>query len=172
MTERHGAVTLKGEPLTVVGDVVRVGDPAPDFSVAETPLKYVHSKDVLPGKITILSAVPSLDTGICDAQTRRFNEEGSRLGEEVQVITVSVDLPSAQARWCGASGLEKVITYSDYRDLSFGKAYGCYIKEIRLLQRSVFVVDRDGVLRYVEYVPEIGQHPEYEKALAAVQELL
>lgn len=172
MTERPGAVTFKGIPMTVVGEVVRVGQQAPSFTVAKSFTDYVSSSEILPGKITILSVVPSLDTGICDAQTRRFNEEAGRLGGEVQVVTLSVDLPVAQARWCGASGLKNVITYSDYRDLSFGTAYGCNIKEIRLLQRSVFVVDRDAVLRYVEYVPEIAQHPEYEKALTAAKELL
>ena len=171
MIERQGAVTFKGQPMTVVGDVVKTGDRAPAFTVAENIANYVSSGDILPGKVTILSAVPSLDTGICDAQTRRFNEEAGRLGKEVQVITLSTDLPFAQARWCGASGLENVITYSDHRDLSFGTAYGCHVKELRLLQRAVFVVDRDGVLRYVEYVPEIAQHPEYEKALAVVREL-
>lgn len=128
--------------------------------------------DLTGDAVTILSAVPSLDTGICDAQTRRFNEEVARLPGTVNVATISVDLPFAQSRWCSASGLDSVQTYSDHRDLSFGNAYGLSVKELRLLQRAVFVVDRDGVIRYAEYVPEIARHPDYDAALAAAKNLL
>jgi thiol peroxidase len=172
MQERAGAFAFKGEPKTVVGEQVKVGDKAPAFTAAASIAKHVDSQTIFANKVTILNAVPSLETGICDAQTRKFNEEANQMGGKAQVVTLSVDLPFAQARWCGASGLENVIIYSDHRDLSFGKAFGCYVKELRLLQRSVFVVDRDGVIRYAEYVPEIGQHPEYEKALEVVRALI
>ncbi|MFQ5628714.1 MAG: thiol peroxidase [bacterium] len=172
MQERAGAFLFKDQQLTVLGAEVKVGDKAPEFTVAENVAKHVHAQDILAGKVTILSAVPSLDTGICDAQTRRFNEEVSKMGGKAQVATISMDLPMAQARWCGAAGLDNALIYSDHRDASFGKAFGCLVKELRLLQRSVFVVDQDGVIRYAEYVPEIGQHPDYEKALAAVNALI
>lgn len=172
MQERAGAFLFKGEPQTVIGKQLKIGERAPEFTAAASIAKHVDSKTILANKLTILNAVPSLDTGICDAQTRKFNEEVNKLGGKAQVVTLSVDLPFAQARWCGASGLENVITYSDHRDLSFGKAFGCYVKELRLLQRSVFVVDQDGVIRYAEYVPEIGKHPDYDKALAVVRSLI
>jgi len=118
-----------------------------------------------------IRVVQSLDTGVCDLQTRRFKEEAAGLGEDVVVLTVSADLPFAQARWCGAAGVDRVITLSDHRDMAFGNAYGTHVKELRLEQRSVFVVDKGGIVRYVEYVPEIGQHPNYEAALATVRAL-
>ena len=172
MQERAAAVTLKGNPFTVIGTPLKAGDKTPNFVVAKSIVDNVTSEQLLAGKLTILSAVPSLDTGVCDAQTRKFNEEANKMGGNVQAVTVSVDLPFAQARWCGASGLENVITVSDHKECSFGTAYGCLVKELRILQRSVFVIDADGVVRYAEYVPEIGQHPDYEKALAAVKALL
>ena len=124
------------------------------------------------GHVRIFSVVPSLDTGVCDAQTRRFNEEAAGLGDDVKVITVSVDLPFAQKRWCGAAGVERVQTVSDHRDLSFGTAYGVAIKELRLLARAVFVVDRDDKLVHVEVVPEATNHPDYEAAVAAAKKAL
>ncbi len=171
MEPRHGVLTFKGTPLTVLGSPLRVGDRAPNVTLLGTNLEPV-SIDGFAGKIRLISVVPSLDTGICDHQTRRFNEEASALGEDVVVLTVSADLPFAQARWCAASGLERVITLSDHRDMAFGDAYGTHITELRLEQRAVFVVDRDGIIRYVEYVPEIAQHPDYEAAFEAVRQLL
>ena len=169
--ERVGAVTFKGQPLTVLGDPVQVGEKAPDFTVIDTDLVERHLRDFA-GKVKLIASVPSLDTGICDAETRRWNEEAANLGEDVVILTISADLPFAQKRWCGAAGVDRVITLSDHRDMSFALAYGTYVKELRLEQRAVFIVDKDDIIRYVEYVPEIAQHPNYEAALAALKEIL
>ena len=163
-------VTFKNGPVTLVGNEVKVGDKAPGFTVLANDLSPVTLKDS-EGKIRLFSVVPSLDTGVCDAQTRRFNEEAANLGDNVVIYTVSVDLPFAQKRWCGAAGIDAVQTVSDHRDLSFGEAYGVYIKELRLLARAVFVVDAAGKVTYVEYVPEATDHPNYEAAIAAVKAL-
>ena len=168
--ERFGDVTFKGSPLTVLGTKVEVGSVAPNFSLLANDLSPVSLADSA-GKVRLISVVPSLDTGICDAQTRRFNEEAANLGDGVVILTVSVDLPFAQARWCGAAGIDQVQTLSDHKDMNFGDAYGTHVKELRLEQRSIFVVDADDKVTYVEYVPEIAQHPEYEAALAAVKEV-
>lgn len=166
--ERFGDVTSRGNPLTVLGKKVVVGSKAPNFTLVANDSSKVTLDDSA-GKVRLISVVPSLDTGICSAQTRRFNEEAAKLGENVAILTVSADLPTAQKRWCGAAGVEQVQTLSDHLDMNFGDAYGTHIKEIRLEQRSVFVVDADDVVTYVEYVPEIAQHPDYEAALAAVR---
>ena len=168
--ERPGAVTLQGKPQTVIGPMLKPGDKAPDFKLLANDLSEVTLADSA-GKVRLISVVPSLDTGICDAQTRRFNEEAASFGDDVVVLTVSVDLPFAQKRWCGAAGVDRVQTLSDHRDMNFGNAYGTHVKELRLEQRAIFVVDRDDVIRYVEYVPEISQHPNYEAALAAVRQV-
>ena len=167
---RHGAVTLGGNPLTVNGEQLNVGDKAPDFNLIANDMSNVSLNDSA-GKVRLISVVPSLDTGVCDAQTRRFNEEAASLGDSVIILTVSADLPMAQKRWCGAAGVDRVQTLSDHRDMNFGTAYGTYIDEVRLEQRSIFVVDQDDTVRYVEYVPEVGHHPDYEAALTAVKEL-
>ena len=163
-------ITFKKGPVTLIGNEVKVGDQAPDFTVLANDLSPVTLQDS-EGKIRLFSVVPSLDTGVCDAQTRRFNEEAGNLGDNVAIYTVSVDLPFAQKRWCGAAGIDAVQTVSDHRDLSFGEAYGVYIKELRLLARAVFVVDATGKVTYVEYVPEATDHPNYEAAIAAVKAL-
>ena len=173
MTERPGDVTHKGRPLTVLGNKLKVGDKAPDFEVVTN----LFSPEIVTladsaGKIRLISVVPSLDTGTCDAQTRRFNEEISKFGDNVIGYTISVDLPPAQKRWCGNAGVERIQTLSDYRSMSFGDAYGTHIKEIRAEQRAVFIVDANDTLRYIEYVPEISQHPNYEAALVALQEVV
>jgi len=168
LEERFGDVTSKGKPQTVLGKKVTVGDKAPDFTLVANDLSKITLADSA-GKARLISVVPSLDTGICDAQTRRFNEEAAKLGDNVTILTVSVDLPFAQRRWCGAAGVDKVQTLSDHLDMNFGDAYGTHVKELRLEQRSIFVVDADGLVTYVEYVPEIAQHPDYEAALAAVR---
>ena len=165
--ERQGVFTFKGNPVTLLGNEVKVGDQAPDFTVLAnnlTPVTLADSK----GTVRIISVVPSLDTGVCDQQTRRFNEEAAQL-DGVTILTVSVDLPFAQARWCGAAGIDKVQTVSDYRDLSFGLAYGVAIKEWRLLARAVFVVDANDKVVYAEYVPVVGEHPNYEAAIEAAK---
>ena len=169
--ERAGAATFFGNPLTLLGDPVEVGQQAPEFTALDTDLTPRHLRDYA-GKVKLIATVPSLDTGVCDAETRRWNEEAAALGDEVVVLTISADLPFAQKRWCGAAGVDRVITLSDHRDMSFALAYGTYIKELRLEQRAVFVVDQNDVIRYVEYVSEITNHPDYDAALAAVRQVL
>ena len=167
--ERANAGTLKGRSFTLVGTELKVGETAPDFVALDMELKSVSLVDTQ-GKVRVLSVVPSLDTPVCDAQTRRFNEEATSL-PEVSIYTISMDLPFAQSRWCASSGVENIHMLSDHRDASFGTNYGTLIKELRLNCRSVFVLDDQGTLRYVEYVKEVGDHPDYEKALSAVREL-
>jgi thioredoxin-dependent peroxiredoxin len=161
------SITFKNNPVTLLGNEVKVGDTAPDFTVLANDMSPVTLADSK-GKIRIISVVPSIDTGVCDAQTRRFNEDASNLSN-VEVLTISVDLPFAQKRWCAANGLENVKTLSDYRDLSFGEAYGVHIKELRLLARAVFVVDANDKVTYVEYVSEGTNHPNYEAAIEAAK---
>ncbi len=171
MTERAAAITLKGNPVTLVGPELKVGDTAPDFKLKAVDMSDKTLADFA-GKAKVILTVPSLDTPVCDVETRRFNEEAQKLGDGVVVLVVSVDLPMAQKRWCGAAGVENVVCLSDYLDHSFGIAYGVRIKEIGLLARQVMVVDKDNVIRYVELVPEVAQEPDYDAALAAVKELL
>jgi thioredoxin-dependent peroxiredoxin len=163
-------VTFKNSPVTLIGKEVKVGDTAPDFKVLANDLSEVTLKDS-EGKIRLFSVVPSLDTGVCDQQTRKFNEAAAELGDNVIIYTVSMDLPFAQKRWCGAAGIENVVTVSDHRDASFGEAYGVHMKELRLLARSIFVVDEAGKVVYVEYVPEGTTHPDYDAAIEAVKAL-
>jgi thiol peroxidase len=169
--ERTGVATLKGNAITLVGPEVKVGDKAPDFKVNKNLMETASLADYA-GKVKLISVVPSLDTGVCDAQTRRFNEEAAKLGDNVVVLTISVDLPFAQSRWCGAAGIDKVITLSDYKDHSFGQAYGVLIKEIKLDMRSIFVIDANNTVQYVEYLSEMTEHPNYENAVAAVKKLV
>jgi len=169
--ERPGAITFKGQPLTLVGPELKPGDKAPDFTVIDQSLQPVSLTDYA-GKVVVLSVVPSLDTGICSAQTKRFNEEAAKLPADVAILTVSMDLPFAQARFCGTEQIDRVKVLSDHRDASFAQAYGTLVKELRLECRAIFVIDREGIIRYVEYVPEIASHPNYDAALAAVKELL
>lgn len=169
--ERHGAVTIKGNALTVIGEPVNVGDPAPDVTLTDNGLQSVKISDSQ-GKVRLISVVPSLDTGICDAQTRRMNEEAANLGDDVVILTVSAEHPFNQKRWCGDAGVEAVKVLSDHQDMAFGKAYGLYIKEWRLNQRAMFVLDRDGKVTYTEYIPEIAQFPDYDGVLDAVKAAL
>ena len=171
MKERTGLVTLKGNPLTLVGNEVKVGQKAPDADLVTNDLSTVQLSS-FGGKVRIITSVPSLDTPVCDIETRRFNEEAGRLGDGLVVLTVSMDLPFAQKRWCGAAGVNNVRTLSDYREAAFGKSYGVLIKELRLLARAVFVVDSNGVIRYQELVKEVATEPNYEAALKAARELL
>ena len=168
--ERAGVVTFKGGPLTLIGPEIRPGERAPDFQVLAQDLSTVKLSDGK-GKVRVLSVVPSLDTPVCDAQTRRFNEEAVRLPGGVEVWTISMDLPFAQKRWCGAAGIDRVKVFSDHRDASFGRAFGCLVKELRLLTRAIFVVDQQGTVRHAEYVREVTTHPNYDAALSAVRAL-
>lgn len=167
--ECKGRVTFKGNPLTLIGPELKKGDKAPNFELLANDLSAV-TLESLKGKTKLISVVPSLDTPVCDAQTKRFNEEASRLPSDVVVLTVSADLPFAQARWCGAAHADKIKTLSDHREAGFGRAYGVLIKELRLLARSIFVIGPDDRIQYVEYVKEITQHPNYELALNSLRE--
>jgi thiol peroxidase len=166
--ERAGAATFLGNPLTVIGPELKPGNKAPDFTVLANDLSPVTLAKTA-GKVRLISVVPSLDTPVCDAQTRRFNQEAASLGDKVAILTISMDLPFAQKRWCGAAGVDRVQTLSDHREASFGLAYGTLIKELRLECRAIFVVDSNDTLRHVEYVKEISTHPNYEAALAAAK---
>lgn len=169
--ERTGVATIKGNPLTLLGPELKVGDQAPDFTLNKDLMTEVTLSDYA-GKVKLISVVPSLDTGVCDAQTRRFNDEAANLGDDVVILTVSVDLPFAQARWCGAAGVDRVETLSDYKTNAFGEAYGVLIKELRLDFRAIFVIDANDKIQYVEYLKEMTEHPDYESALAAVKQLV
>jgi thioredoxin-dependent peroxiredoxin len=171
MKERPGLVTFMGNPLVLVGEEIRTGDLAPDFVALANDLTPV-ALSAYSGKVVLISSVPSLDTPVCDMSTRRFNQEASSLSSDVDILIVSMDLPFAQARWCGSAGIDRVRTLSDHRDASFGKSYGVLIKELRLLSRAVFVVDRKGKVEYIEIVDEITKEPNYEAALSAVRSLL
>jgi thiol peroxidase len=164
--ERPGATTLGGKPMTLIGPELKTGDPAPDFSVVDDSLKDVNLAATGAGT-RIFSVVPSLDTPVCDAQTKRFNEESARL-PGVQIFTVSMDLPFAQKRFCNSFALDNIKMLSDHRSGSFGEAYGTLIKDLRIHSRAIFVVGPDNKIKYVEYVPEVGSHPNYEAVLAAV----
>ena len=166
--ERNGAVTMRGNPMTLVGPELKPGQNAPNFTLIGKDMKPV-TLDNFKGKVKIIASIPSLDTPVCDAETRRFNEEASKLPGDVQILSISMDLPFAQARWCGAAGVDKVTTLSDYRGAEFGQKYGALIKELHLLARAVFVVDKNDDVTYVEYVKEVAEHPNYEAALSAAR---
>lgn len=168
MTERNGEITFKGNPLTLIGPKLKVGSEAPHFTLTANDLSDLRC-DAYRGKIVVLSVVPSLDTPVCAVQTRTFNQQATRLEKDVVVLTVSMDLPFAQKRFCGAEGIDRVVTASDYKYRTFGEAFGVLIKELGLLARAVFVLDRRGKVVYAEYVPEVTHEPDYEKALAAVK---
>ena len=167
--ERAGAVTLQGNPFSLVGPELKAGDTAPNFELVSGELKSVTLADTH-GKVRIFSVVPSLDTPVCDAQTRRFNQEAGVLSG-VQIYTISMDLPFAQNRWCAAAEVDKLTMLSDHKTASFGTAYGTLVKELRLDCRAIFVLDADDRIRYIEYVKEIASHPDYDAVLQAVQEV-
>ncbi|WNR44887.1 thiol peroxidase [Paenibacillus roseipurpureus] len=171
LQERTGIATLGGNPITLLGPEIKVGDHAPDFKVNKDLVTEVSLADYA-GKVKLISVVPSVDTGTCDAQTRRFNVEADKLGDNVVILTISVDLPFAQSRFCGAAGIDKVVTLSDYKYRSFGQAYGVLIKEIQLDQRAIFIVDANDTVRYVEYLTEMKDHPDYDAALLALKEIV
>lgn len=162
-------VLMHGKEVKLYGNELELNTKAPDFTLIDNDLNKVSLQD-FGNQVKLISVVPSLDTGICDQQTRRFNQEIVSYPNAV-VITVSVDLPFAQKRWCGASGLDNVITLSDHFDVNFGKAYGVLIEDLRLLSRAIFVLDQNNTVVYHEYLPEVGKHPDYEKALAALKSL-
>jgi len=165
--ERAGATTMRGKPLTLVGPELKPGDKAPDFEVLDNTLQPVNLATT-GHAVRIFSVVPSLDTPVCDAQTKRFNEEAAKL-PGVEIYTISMDLPFAQKRWCGAFGIDKIKMLSDHRAGSFGERYGTLIKELRIESRAIFVIDKDNTIKHVEYVKEVAEHPNYETALAAAR---
>ena len=167
MTERPGIVTIHGNPLTLLGEEIKVGAAAPDVELLDNDLKGVKLSSYR-GKTLVVASVPSLDTPVCDLETRRFNDEAAHLGGDMQMLTISMDLPFAQKRWCGAAGVERLTTLSDHREGAFGQAYGVLIKELRLLARAVFIIDRDGTLQYVQLVKEMSNEPNYEEVLQAL----
>ncbi len=171
MVERPGIITMKGNPLTLLGEEIKVGDIAPDFTGVGNDLAPVKLSSFR-GKVVVIYSLPSLDTPVCDVSTRRFNEEAAALGPDVAILALSMDLPFAQARWCGAAGVTAVQTLSDHRDASFGEAYGLLIKELRLLARAVLVVDKGGKVQYIEVVKEVSEEPDYDQALDAVKKLI
>jgi thiol peroxidase len=157
---------MGGRPVVLLGPELEVGKPAPDFTAVGNDLQPVRLSQFR-GRVVVISAVPSLDTPVCDVETRRFNSEAAKLGPDVAILTVSMDLPFAQKRWCGAAGIDKVVTVSDHRTAEFGLGYGVLVKDVRLLARAVFVVDRKGVIRYIQLVREVGTEPDYAPILAA-----
>ncbi len=169
--ERKNAVTMNGQPMTLVGLELKVGQKAPKFECVDAGMGPVTLSDTM-GKVWLIASVPSLDTPVCSMETHRFNEEAEKLpADKVSVMVVSMDLPFAQKRFCGMEGIKNVKAVSDHREASFGAAYGVLIKELRLLSRAIFVVDEKGMLRHVEYVREVSSHPDYDAAMKAVREL-
>ncbi len=170
MEKNNIKVTFKGQPVTLLGKVAKIGDTAPEFTVLSSSLQPVKLSDY-GGKVKVIAVYPSIDTGVCQAQNRRFNKEADQL-KDVVVLSVSVDLPFAQSRFCAAEGLNNIVTLSDHKDLDFGSKYGFVIQELRLLARGTVIIGKDDKIKYVEYVPEIAQEPDYEKALAVVKSLI
>jgi thioredoxin-dependent peroxiredoxin len=170
MEERTGITSFQGDPVTLLGPSLAVGDKAPDFRVVDTSLTPVTTADFR-GKTRIICTVPSLDTPVCDTETRRFNQEAVRLDAGIVVLVISLDLPFAQKRWCAAAGIDRVTTLSDYQERSFALAYGVLVKELQLLSRSIFVVDGDDTIRYIQHVPEITAEPDYAEVLEAAKGL-
>jgi len=171
MSERTQLVRMKGNPLTLVGNEVRLGDTAPEFEVLNGNLEPV-TLSRFRGKVCVIISAPSIDTPVCDREARRFNEEATRLGDDVVVLAISMDLPFAQKRWCAAAGVENIQLLSDHRDAAFGRAFGVLIKELRLLARTVFIVDRAGTVRYIQYVKETTEEPDYDEVLRALPQVV
>jgi len=169
MTKR--TVTIHGNPLTLLGDEIKIGQTAPDCELLDNDLNPVRLSQWR-GKVVVLTSVPSLDTPVCDLETRRFNDEAASFGPEVEMLTVSMDLPFAQKRWCGAAGVQRLKTLSDHRQAAFGQAFGVLIQELRLLARAVFILDRQGVVQYAQLVPEITNEPDYEEVIQALQKIV
>ncbi len=169
--ERENVMTFRGNPVTLLGEEVRVGQKAPDFTAVGPGLAPVNLKDYQ-DKVKVILTVPSLDTPVCSTETQKFSQMAAALPDDVKVLVASMDLPFAQARWCGAQGVDNVVCISDFRDRQVGQAYGVEIKDLGLMGRAVFVVDKDNTVRYVEYVPEVGQEPNYDAAKQAVESSL
>jgi len=170
--ERTGLLELGGKDAVIVGPDIEVGQKAPDITLLDQDWNFVNIFDATQGKVRILAALPSLETGVCDTETRRFNEEAAALDEDIAIITISTDLPYTQKRWCGAAGIDRVLVFSDSHKAEFGEKYGCLIRDRRTLRRAAFVVDRDGQVVYADYMPALGDEPNYEEVLSAAKEAL
>ena len=169
MSKRNNEIKFAGNYVTILGEALKVGDKAPNFVALKNDLSIFNLSD-LDGKVKIISVVPSVDTGVCALQTIRFNKEASNL-KDVHIITISVDLPFALGRFCGANGIENSLTLSDHKDLDFGTKYGFVVEELRLLTRGILILDKDNIIKHIEYVPEITNHPDYDKALEVVKSI-
>ena len=169
--ERKNVIAFQGNPLTLIGPELKVEDKAPEFTVLDNEIKETGLKDFR-GKVKLISTTPSLDTPVCDMQVRRFNQEAAKLPDNVVVMNISMDLPFAISRFCTAADIDKIKTFSDHRDASFGNSYGILIKELRLLARSIFIIDKNDIIRYIEIVPEITNHPDYDKAIQEVKKYI
>lgn len=172
MIERNGVLEIGGKDVTIVGPDLQVGQKAPDFRAHDQNWEMVHILDSTKGKVRIIAAVPSLETSVCDTETRRFNQEATSLDENIVIVTISTDLPFTQKRWCGAAGIDRVLVVSDHYDVQFGEKYGCLIKDRRILRRAVFVVDKTGKAVYVEYMRSLGDEPDYNQVLEAAKKAL
>lgn len=170
--ERKGLIQVGGQDATIIGEDIRVGQAAPDFTAHALDWSVVRALADTSGKVRIIAAVPSLDTEVCDRETRRFNQEAASLGKDILILVISTDLPYAQKRWCGAAGVDQVMVLSDHMTAEFGEKYGCLIKERRILRRAVFVVDRQGQVTYAAYMPALGVEPDYQAVLQAAQAAL
>jgi thiol peroxidase len=171
-TERFGIIIFRGQAVTVLGPDLKPGDVAPEFSVQALDWAPFKGLANTPGKVRIIAAVPSLDTEVCDRETRRFDQEAAALSEDISILVISTDLPFTQKRWCGATGVDQVTVLSDHMGADFGMKYGCLIKEARILRRAAFVVDRAGKITYAAYMPALGEEPNYAEVLAAAQAAL
>ena len=170
--ERLGIVKFKGQPVTVIGPDLKPGDVAPEFSVQTLEWAPFNGLAETQGKVRIITALLSVDTDVCDRETRRFNSEAAALGKDIVILAISADLPFTQKRWCGAAGVDQVTVLSDHMSADFGTKYGCLIKEMRILRRAVFVVDRLGTITYAAYMPALSEEPDYAEVLAAAQAVL
>ena len=171
-SERSGIIKFKGQPATVIGPDIKVGDPAPEFSVQNLDWAPFKGLAGTTGKVRIITALPSLDTEVCDRETRHFNQEAAALGKDIVILAISTDLPYAQKRWCGAAGVDQVTLLSDHMTGDFGTKYGCLIKESRVLRRAVFVVDRSDRITYAAYMPALGDEPNYQEVLTSAKAAL
>jgi thiol peroxidase len=171
MHERTGVTAIDGNPLTLIGPELKTGDRAPDFSVVDNEMNTVSLND-FKSKLLLIAAVPSLDTPVCDIETQKFNSKASALGDDIQILTISMDLPFAQKRWCGANNIDKVITLSDHRQASFGNAFGVLIKELRLLARAVFVLDEKRIIQKIVILDDVTKEPDYEDIIQSVKNLV
>ncbi len=172
MVERKGLLQFHGQDVTVVGPDIRVGQPAPEFSATTKDWQDIQALESTAGKVRIIGSLPSLNTSVCDRETRRFNQEAAALGEAVAILMVSMDVPFTLNNWCAAAGVEKVVTLSDYKRGEFGEKYGVLLKEHRIFRRAIFVVDRQGIVRYAAYMPALGDEPDYAAVLEAARKAL